>query len=532
MVKIMQLNAESLQHKEAWAERKIVLPLFNRPAVLAKTRSEPHWLHFGPGNIFRAFIAVLQQKLLDAGVVDYGIITAAPNSREIIDTVYAPHDNLSLLVTMCTDGTMEKIVVGSVTEALACVPGSADWDRLQAVMRAPSLQLLSFTITEKGYALKNNDGTYLPSVAADLTDGPAAPSSFPGKLVTLLWTRFQAGHLPLTLLSLDNCSRNGTVLQTSVLTVAGAWVQAGMLPREFLTYLQEQITYPWSMIDKITPRPAPSVQEELRREGFTDLDVVSSKRGGYYAAFVNAEATEYLVVEDKFACGRPPLEQAGVIFTDRDTVSKVEQMKVSTCLNPLHTTLAVYGCLLGYKLIAAEMQDADLVKLIEGVGREGMQVVVDPGVLSPEAFLQECLTKRFPNHAIPDTPQRIACDTSQKVGPRFGGTIKAFGAKAGELHYLPLAVAGWCRYLLAVDDAGRAMELSPDPLLPELTAALQDVTLGSRVDVHAKLQGILSSERIFGSNLYPSGFAARVEKYFTDLIAGPGAVRRTLQQEV
>lgn len=146
--------------------------------------------------------------------------------------------------------------------------------------------------------------------------------------------------------------------------------------------------------------------------------------------------------------------------------------------------------------------------------------------------MQECLTKRFPNHAIPDTPQRIACDTSQKVGPRFGGTIKAFGAKAGELHYLPLAVAGWCRYLLAVDDAGRAMELSPDPLLPELTAALQDVTLGSRVDVHAKLQGILSSERIFGSNLYPSGFAARVEKYFTDLIAGPGAVRRTLQQEV
>jgi fructuronate reductase len=90
------------------------------------------------------------------------------------------------------------------------------------------------------------------------------------------------------------------------------------------------------------------------------------------------------------------------------------------------------------------------------------------------------------------------------VGPRFGGTIKAFGAKAGELHYLPLAVAGWCRYLLGVDDAGQAMELSPDPLLPELTAQLQGVTLGSQVDVHAQLQGILSSERIFGSNLYPA----------------------------
>ena len=305
-----------------------------------------------------------------------------------------------------------------------------------------------------------------------------------------------------------------------------------MLPREFLTYLDQQVTYPWSMIDKITPRPAPSVQAALRQDGFTDLDVVSSKRGGYYAAFVNAEATQYLVVEDHFANGRPPLEQAGVIFTDRETVRKVEQMKVSTCLNPLHTTLAVYGCLLGYKLIADEMRDAELVKLIRGVGREGMQVVVNPDVLSPQDFLEECLTKRFPNPAIPDTPQRIACDTSQKVGPRFGGTIKAFGAKAGELHYLPLAVAGWCRYLLGVDDAGQAMELSPDPLLPELTAQLKGVTLGSRVDVHAQLQKISSSERIFGSNLYPSGFAAQVEKHFAALMAGPGAVRRTLQQEV
>ena len=528
----MQLNATGLQDKKFWAGHKIALPLFDRQAVIAKTTAAPRWLHFGPGNIFRAFIAVLQQKLLDTGAVDYGIITAAPNSREIIDAVYAPHANLSLVVTMQVDGSMEKKVVGSVTEAVACVPGSQDWERLQAILRAPTLQLLTFTITEKGYAVQNADGSFLPAVAADITDGPAAPASFPGKLTALLWTRFQAGQLPLTLLSLDNCAHNGDVLKKAVQTVAAAWVQGGMLPREFLTYLDQQVTYPWSMIDKITPRPAPSVQAALRQDGFTDLDVVSSKRGGYYAAFVNAEATQYLVVEDHFANGRPPLEQAGVIFTDRETVRKVEQMKVSTCLNPLHTTLAVYGCLLGYKLIADEMRDAELVKLIRGVGREGMQVVVNPGVLSPQAFLEECLTKRFPNPAIPDTPQRIACDTSQKVGPRFGGTIKAFGAKAGELHYLPLAVAGWCRYLLGVDDAGRAMELSPDPLLPELTAQLKGVTLGSRVDVHAQLQKILSSERIFGSNLYPSGFAAQVEKYFATLMAGPGAVRRTLQQEV
>jgi fructuronate reductase len=87
----MQLNATGLQDKKFWAGHKIALPLFDRQAVIAKTTAAPRWLHFGPGNIFRAFIAVLQQKLLDTGAVDYGIITAAPNSREIIDAVYAPH---------------------------------------------------------------------------------------------------------------------------------------------------------------------------------------------------------------------------------------------------------------------------------------------------------------------------------------------------------------------------------------------------------------------------------------------------------
>ena len=53
------------------------------------------------------------------------------------------------------------------------------------------------------------------------------------------------------------------------------------------------------------------------------------------------------------------------MFTSRETVEKVERMKVCTCLNPLHTALAVYGCLLGYTKISDEMKDADLVKLVE-----------------------------------------------------------------------------------------------------------------------------------------------------------------------
>ncbi len=119
------------------------------------------------------------------------------------------------------------------------------------------------------------------------------------------------------------------------------------------------------MIDKITPRPNESVEKIINEDGIDDLAPVITSMKSYVAPFVNAEETEYLVIEDDFPNGRPALEKGGLIFTDRETVDKVEKMKVCTCLNPLHTALAVYGCLLGYDLISKEMQDPDLKKLVE-----------------------------------------------------------------------------------------------------------------------------------------------------------------------
>lgn len=144
-------------------------------------------------------------------------------------------------------------------------------------------------------------------------------------------------------------------------------------------------------------------------------------------------------------------------MTDRETVNNVERMKVTTCLNPLHTALAVYGCLLGYTSIAAEMRDPQLRALVEHIGYdEGMPVVVDPGILSPRDFIAEVIRDRLPNPFIPDAPQRIACDTSQKVGIRFGETIKAYAASpdldAGESDLYP---TGHCRLVPLSPCAGR-----------------------------------------------------------------------------
>ena len=335
---------------------------------------------------------------------------------------------------------------------------------------------------------------------------------------------------------MDNCSHNGEKLENAVKTVAGEWLQRGFVDEGFLAYLSDEnkITFPWSMIDKITPRPSKEIADQLERDGIENMQPVITEKNTYIAPFVNAEGPQYLVIEDKFPGGRPKLEKAGVYLTDRRTVNEVERMKVTTCLNPLHTALAVYGCTLGYTHIAAEMKDEELTKLVYGIGpSEGMKVVCDPGILSPEKFVKEVIEERLPNVFIPDAPQRIACDTSQKVGIRYGETIKSYVERYGsakDLKYIPIAIAGWLRYLLAVDDNGEAMELSPDPMIPELCEKLRGIELGKPESVEDKLRPILSNANIFGSDLYEAGIGEKIEEIFKEEIAGKRAIRATLKK--
>ena len=220
-------------------------------------------------------------------------------------------------------------------------------------------------------------------------------------------------------------------------------------------------------------------------------------------------------------------------MTDRETVNKTERMKVTTCLNPLHTALAVYGCMLGYTLICEEMKDSELRLLVERLGyKEGLLVVTDPGILSPREFIDEVVTKRLPNPFMPDAPQRIATDTSQKVGIRFGETIKSYAAmgRADSLTAIPLAIAGWLRYLLGVDDSGKPMEISPDPLKDELTSQLSGIELGSPESYKGQLLPILKNASIFGSDLVEIGMSSLIERMFVGMLSGAGAVRATLRK--
>ena len=194
--------------------------------------------------------------------------------------------------------------------------------------------------------------------------------------------------------------------------------------------------------------------------------------------------------------------------------------------------MSVYGCMLGYTRICEEMRDGDIVALIKRLGYvEGLPVVTDPGILDPRSFLDQVVTERLPNPFMPDAPQRIATDTSQKVGIRFGETVKSYiaqGRDLGGLTAIPLALAGWMRYLLAVDDELRPMPVSDDPLREELQAKLAGVVPGRPETYTGQLRDILSNAAVFGTDLTATPLADRIETYFISELGGPGAVRRTL----
>ena len=533
----MKLTLEGLKDRQSWEKAGITLPSYDAAAVAEATRRDPVWVHMGIGNIFRIFIGGIADQLLEEGLMDRGITCVETFDYDVVDKIYDPFDNLALSVTLHGDGTTDRKVLGSLTEAIkAQSSDERQWERMKEIFQNPGLQLVSFTITEKGYALRNAEGSYFSFVESDIENGPDKAVSAMAVVTAMLLERYKSGKAPLALVSMDNCSKNGSRLRGSVLEMAEEWKKRGFVEEDFITYVSDEtrVSFPWTMIDKITPRPSEKIAEELEETGVENMQPVITSKKTYIAPFINAEGPQYLVVEDSFPNGRPALEKAGVYVTDRDTVNKSERMKVTVCLNPIHTALGPYGCMLGYELFADEMKDPDMLELARQVGYvEGMAVVPDPVILSPKAFLDELMEERFPNPYLGDTTQRLAVDVSQGIGIRFGETIKSYMEKYGDakmLKAIPVAIAGWVRYLLALDDEGKSIELAPDPMVPELREQMSTIVYGEPESLKDQLKGILSNEVIFGVNLYEAGIGEKIEQIIREEIAGPGSIRKTVQK--
>ena len=530
----MKLCLENLKEIEKIKEVKV--PLYDIKQVKENTIKTPKWLHFGAGNIFRAYVGKMQQNLLNKGLENTGIIVAESFDEEIIDKVYTPYDNLTLSVRLSKDGEFSTELIGSIVESLKV---TTDKERLEEIIKSPTLQMISFTITEKGYNLKTPDKTYMKIVEEDFENSPKEARHIMSIVTNLLNIRFNNGAASIAVVSMDNCAGNGDRIKAAVYDVANHWLEKGYVTKEFINYISDEtkVTFPVSMIDKITPRPAEVVKEHLEKLGFENMDIVITDKKTYTGPFVNSEEAEYFVVEDKFPNGRPNLDksESGVYITDRDTVEKTERMKVTTCLNPLHTALAVYGCLLNEKTIYSAVSNPLLSKLIKNIGYvEALKVVESPKILDPKDFINEVINVRFANPFIPDQPERIATDTSQKVGIRYGETLKAYlksdELKISDIKYIPLVYAGWFRYLLGIDDDGKERSISPDPMLEILQEKLKGIEFGKPETYNGQLKEILKNKIIFGVDLEEIGLSELVEKYFVEMLKGKGAVKNTLEK--
>lgn len=532
------LNLDGINN-ENWEKAGIKMPAFDIELMRKETEENPIWIHFGAGNIFRGFIALLQQRLLEEGLATKGIIAADTFDFDLIDKIYKPFGNLALYVGLKADRTTSCEVVASIADGIkADYRDEAEFGKLVKAVENPSLQMISFTITEKGYSLRNIDGEYLPVVIKDIENGPESPVHAMSVTASLLLKRFNACKAPIAVCSMDNCSHNGEKLRNSVLEIIDGWYKNGFASKEFIDYVSDEntVSFPWSMIDKITPRPVDNI-ESIIGVNIACMKPIVTNKNTYIAPFVNAEIPQYLVMEDRFPNGRPALEKAGVYLTDRDTVNKTEKMKVTTCLNPLHTAMAVFGCLLGYNHIAREMKDEDIRKLVMKIGYdEGLPVVVNPGIIDPKAFIDEVVNERLTNMFLPDMPQRIATDTSMKIPIRFGETIKSYyyseDRNVNDLTYIPLAIAAWFRYLLGIDDNGNEMEVSSDPQLDDLQDKLKSIEFKNPDSYKGQLKEILSNENIFALDLVKADLSDKIENMFTEMIVSEGAVRKTLHKYV
>ncbi|MDO5091741.1 MAG: mannitol dehydrogenase family protein, partial [Cardiobacteriaceae bacterium] len=287
----MKLQYNTLQDP-FWQTHGYQLPGYDAPTVAAHTQGDPRWLHLGAGNIFRAFLAHAQQVLLNQGDSDRGIIVAEGFDADIITRAYHPFDNMSIFARLKKSGAMDKVVIASIAEALTM--HEADFRRLQSIAAHPGLQMITLTITEKGYQIKDKDRNYFPDVAADFHRGTDYPQSYMGKIVALLLARYRAGGQPVAVVSMDNMSHNGEKLRHVILKFARNWQENGHVEHAFVEWLASgKVAFPWTMIDKITPRPDDAVAAVLRADGLEAMDAVVTAKNTYVAPFVNAEELEY-----------------------------------------------------------------------------------------------------------------------------------------------------------------------------------------------------------------------------------------------
>lgn len=429
-------------------------------------------VHFGFGAFHRAHQALLTDRVLNAQGGDWGICEISLFSGDRLMSQLREQNHLYTVLEKGANGN-QAIIVGAVKECL-----NAKLDSLAAIIEKfcePQVAIVSLTITEKGYCIDPATGSLdvsNPRIIHDMQH-LTEPHSAPGILVEALHRRRERGLSPFTVLSCDNIPDNGHVVKNAVLGMAEKRAA------ELAAWIQQHVSFPGTMVDRIVPAATEESLDEITRElGVADPCAIS------------CEPFIQWVIENNFVAGRPQWEVAGVQMVD--DVLPWEQMKLRM-LNGSHSFLAYLGYLAGFQHISDCMQDSAFreaaYRLMMNEQAPTLRITnVD---LSRYAA---SLIERFANPALKHRTWQIAMDGSQKLPQRMLEGIREHLARGSDWPLLALGVAGWMRYVSGVDDAGATIDIR-DPLSEKIRLLVESSSDAERVSA------LLSLQEVFGTDL-------------------------------
>ena len=407
-------------------------------------------LHLGLGAFHRAHQAAFTQDAIAAGGGDWGIEAVSMRNPKLAETLSAQSGRYTLIEQHPAGPKLQEI---SVIRKATALPGRSYHVALR--MADPAIQIVTITVTEKGYGadiggrcLNRKDA----AIAHDLLHPNAAPQSLIGLIVAGLAARKSKGGGGMTLMSCDNLPENGRFLAALVQEFAQD------TQPELARWIGNICRFPNSMVDRITP--AASRQT---------LAIAQEALGRPDGAAIETEPFRQWVIEDSFVGPRPAWEKAGAqIVPD---VAPFEEMKLRL-LNGAHSLIAYLGALAGVSAVRDVMAQPDLAAVVRMHMVRAAQTLAPATGLDPDSYT-EALIARFSNPAIDHRCLQIAMDGSQKLPQRIFAPARDQLDAGRDIATFALATAAWMRFASGVNDAGRPLSLD-DPLAGAIQAALGD----------------------------------------------------------
>jgi mannitol 2-dehydrogenase len=397
-------------------------------------------VHFGVGGFHRAHQAMYHDRLmgrgeaLDWGICGVGVMPADRRMKEALDG----QDNLYTLVVKHGDGTYEPRVIGAITEYLFAPD---DPEAVIEKMAAEATRIVSLTVTEGGYNIHNVTGRFdatNPDVRHDVEPGAVPRTTF-GFVTEALRRRRARGIVPFTVMSCDNLPGNGH-LSRMVFTAFARMRDPGLGD-----WVEREVRFPNSMVDRITPVTTDDDRAELRKRfGIDDKWPVV------------CEPYTQWVLEDAFSLGRPPYEDAGVQVVD--DVEPYELMKLRL-LNAGHQALCYFAYLAGYRLVHEAAQDPLFRAFLLGYMDEEATPTLAPVAGVDLDEYKHTLLERFSNPEVRDTIARLCAESSDRIPKWLLPVIRRQLETGGEIRRSAAVVASWARYAEGVDEQGEPIDV-------------------------------------------------------------------------